>query len=213
MRIICISDTHSRHDHMEVPPGDILIHAGDATMSGRAEEIIKFNHWLGQLPHPYKILIAGNHDWLFETEPALAEGLITNAHYLRDSSVEIEGLKFYGSPWQPRFMHWAFNLSRGEEIKRKWDLIPDNTDVLITHGPPHGILDLVPRDSLGSHENTECEELLLAVRKVKPKLHVFGHIHEGYGVARKSGITFVNACVCDAAYRPVNAAVVAADVI
>jgi len=213
MRIVCISDTHSRHDHMEVPPGDILIHAGDSTMVGRVEEIIKFNHWLGRLPHPHKILIAGNHDWLFETEPALAESLITNAHYLRDSSVEIEGLKFYGSPWQPRFMHWAFNLSRGEEIKGKWDLIPADTDVLITHGPPHGFLDLVPRDSSGSYENAGCEELLLAVMRVRPRLHVFGHIHEGYGVSRESGITFVNACVCDASYRPMNQAVVMADVI
>src|ERR1044071_5799984 len=87
MRIVCISDTHSRHDQIEVPPGDVLVHAGDSTMVGRVEEIAKFDHWLGRLPHPHKILIAGNHDWLFEKEPSLAESLITNAVYLRDSSV------------------------------------------------------------------------------------------------------------------------------
>jgi Icc-related predicted phosphoesterase len=213
MRIVCISDTHSRHDLIEVPSGDILIHAGDSTMVGRVEEIAKFNHWLGRLPHPYKILIAGNHDWLFEKEPALAESLVTNAVYLRDSAVIIEGLKFYGSPWQPRFMHWAFNLSRGAEIRRKWDLIPEDTDVLITHGPPNGILDLVPRDLTGTFENTGCEELARAVKRIKPRLHVFGHIHEGYGMERRPGTTFVNACICDAAYRPINPPVTVADVI
>lgn len=181
-------------------------------MVGRVEEIAKFDHWLGRLPHHVKILIAGNHDWLFEQEPALAESLITNAIYLRDSSVTVGGLKFYGSPWQPRFMHWAFNLSRGAEIKEKWDLIPADTDVLITHGPPLGILDQVPRDLTDGYEHTGCEELLPAVQRIKPKLHVFGHIHEGYGVERRDGITFVNACVCDAAYRPVNPAIVITDV-
>ena len=213
MHIVCISDTHSRHDQLEVPPGDVLIHAGDSTMVGRVEEVAKFNHWLSRLPHPHKIFIAGNHDWLFEKEPALAENLITNAVYLRDSRVTIGGVKFYGSPWQPRFMHWAFNLSRGSEIRRKWDLIPEDTDVLITHGPPHGILDLVPSDMTGNYEHTGCEELLLAVKRVKPKLHVFGHIHEGYGVARRASTTFVNACVCDAAYRPINEPVIILDVV
>lgn len=133
--------------------------------------------------------------------------------YLRNSAIDIEGVRFYGSPWQPRFMHWAFNLSRGEDLRRKWDFIPEDTDVLVTHGPPHGRLDLVPRDRAGIFENTGCEELLLAVKRIRPKLHVFGHIHEGYGVTRESGTTFVNACVCDAAYRPVNPAVIIEDVI
>lgn len=208
MRIVCISDTHSRHDQVEVPEGDVLVHAGDSTMVGRVEEIIKFNHWLGQLPHPHKILIAGNHDWLFEKEPALAESLITNVIYLRDNSVTIDGVKFYGSPWQPRFMHWAFNLPRGEEIKRKWDLIPEDTDVLMTHGPPHGILDLVPSDMSGNYEHAGCEDLLRAMRRLRPRLHIFGHIHEGYGVLKDYVTIFVNASICDAAYRPINAPMV-----
>src|SRR5947209_1632514 len=110
-------------------------------------------------------------------------------------------------------MHWAFNLSRGEEIKGKWDLIPADTDVLITHEPPHGFLDLVPCDRAEAYADTGCEELLLAVKRVRPRLLVLGYFHEGYGVARESEITFVNACVCDASSRPVNQAVVIADVI
>ena len=104
-------------------------------------------------------------------------------------------------------------LARGDEIRRKWDLIPEDTDVLITHGPPHGILDLVPSDMSGNYEHAGCEELLLAVKRVKPKLHVFGHIHEGYGVARRARTTFVNACICDAAYRPINEPVIISDVV
>jgi len=90
--------------------------------------------------------------------------------------VIIEGVKFYGSPWQPRFFDWAFNLDRGEEIKKKWDLIPMDTDVLITHGPPYGILDLTHEG-----EKVGCEELMKAVLRVQPKIHIFGHIHEAYG--------------------------------
>jgi hypothetical protein len=119
MRIVCISDTHSRHDHMEVPPGDVLIHAGDSTMLGRVEEVAKFNPWPGGLPRPHKVVIAGNHDWLLETEPALAESLITNAHYLRDNS-EMKGRKFYASSWRPRFMQWAFPPGRRYGSIRGW---------------------------------------------------------------------------------------------
>lgn len=213
MRIVCISDTHSRHDQVDIPSGDVLIHAGDATMNGSIDEIVKFNRWLGRLPHPHKVLIAGNHDWLFEREPALAESLITNAHYLRDDSVTVGGIKFYGSPWQPRVMHWAFNLSRGAELREKWNLIPGDIDVLVTHGPPHGLLDRVPCGPAGAYESVGCEELSLAIGRVRPKLHVFGHIHEGYGVTKSSMTTFVNACICDAAYRPSNHPVVIADII
>lgn len=208
MRIVCVSDTHSRHDQLCVPDGDVLVHAGDATMAGRVEEIARFNHWLGTLPHRHRIFVAGNHDLLFESDPGLAESLITNATYLRDGAVTVGGLKFYGSPWQPWFLDWAFNLRRGPEIKRKWDLIPDDTDVLITHGPPHGILDLVPRDAPPGHEIIGCEELLRAIGRIEPKVHIFGHIHEGYGTLRKRKTTFVNASICDANYRPVNEPIV-----
>ena len=202
-RIVCISDTHSRHEQIVVPDGDILIHAGDATMIGDIDEIADFDHWLGTLPHQHKLIIAGNHDWLFQTRPHLARSLITNAVYLQDSFVECEGLKIYGSPWQPWFMDWAFNLPRGRALEEKWELIPANTDVLITHGPPFGILDEAPRG-----ENVGCEALAEAVWWVKPQLHVFGHIHSAYGSGERLGIKFANAASCDEAYRPVNSPLV-----
>ena len=102
-----------------------------------------------------------------------ARSWITNAHYLCDESLTLDGVKFYGSPWQPRFFDWAFNKDRGAPLKAIWDKIPLDTDVLITHGPPHGILDLT-FDKI----KAGCEELLLAVQRIKPKVHVFGHIHE-----------------------------------
>src|SRR5262245_57714244 len=140
-RIVCISDTHTRHEELEMPPGDILVHAGDLTDLGDETDVVDFDRWLGTLPYPHKIVIAGNHDFLFERDPVRARRLITNAVYLQDSEVEVEGLRFWGSPWQPWFYDWAFNLARGEPLAAKWRLIPEQTDVLITHGPPAGICD------------------------------------------------------------------------
>jgi predicted phosphodiesterase len=135
MKIVCLSDTHNCNEEIAVPEGDILIHAGDATINGTEQEIENFLFWYSALPHPYKIFVAGNHDWLFETDNQVAR-LLTARYgiiYLQDSSAEIEGLQIYGSPWQPRFFNWAFNLNRGEELAEKWDLIPRETQILITH--------------------------------------------------------------------------------
>jgi len=206
-KIVCLSDTHNCHGQIAVPDGDILIHAGDATIQGTIDEVILFNEWLANLPHPHKIFVAGNHDWLFETSNQFARTLLDSSiHYLQDSSVEIEGLKIYGSPWQPRFFDWAFNLMRGAELAEKWKMIADDTDVLITHGPPFGILDAVPRRYF--IENTGCEELIKRVETIKPKLHIFGHIHCGYGTTEKLGVKFVNASNCDESYEPTNAPVI-----
>lgn len=204
-RLVCLSDTHNRHENIAVPDGDILIHAGDATNRGTMEEIIFFNEWFTNLPHKHKIFIAGNHDWLFEKNNLQARKLLDDPIiYLQDSSVEIEKLKIYGSPWQPRFFNWAFNLNRGAEMAEKWKLIPDDIDILITHGPPNGILDEVPRQYFV--ENTGCEELRRRVGNLavfgKLKLHVFGHIHCGYGTAENFGVKFINAANCDEAYNP-----------
>lgn len=201
MRIVCLSDTHNCHREIKVPDGDILIHAGDATNIGRADEIVLFNKWFANLPHKYKIFVAGNHDWLFETNNNYARRLLSDKIiYLQDSSVEIEKLKFYGSPWQPRFFDWAFNLMRGAEIAEKWKLITDDVDILITHGPPQGMLDEVPRQYFV--ENTGCEELRKRVEIVRPKLHIFGHIHCGYGQTEQFGVRFVNASNCNEDYKP-----------
>jgi Icc-related predicted phosphoesterase len=133
----------------------------------------------------------------------LARSIITNAIYLEDEAVVIEGLKFYGSPWQPWYHDWAFNLERGSVIKEKWDMIPADTDVLITHGPPHGILDLTYERILAG-----CEELALAVDRIKPRLHVFGHIHEAFGSLHKNGVHYVNACSVNLRYKVANQPVI-----
>lgn len=219
-RIILLSDTHNAHDEIVVPDGDILIHAGDATNTGTAEEIAAFAGWFAKLPHRHKIFVAGNHDWLFETSPLQAHQLLGNQLiYLQDSEIEIENLKIYGSPWQPRFFDWAFNLTRGQQLAAKWRLIPDDTNILITHGPPFEILDAAPRGSLPD-ENVGCVDLLARIKELLPsnqlKLHAFGHIHHSYGGVekfaaefnRKQGVYFANASNCDESYAPVNAPLV-----
>lgn len=206
-RIVCLSDTHNCQENIAVPDGDILIHAGDATIRGTIDEIVLFNEWFSNLPHKHKIFVAGNHDWLFEISNSRARKLLDSSiHYLQDSSIEIANLNFYGSPWQPRFFDWAFNLMRGGELSEKWKLIPDDTDVLITHGPPFGILDEVPRQYFV--ENTGCEELRKRVEEILPKLHIFGHIHCGYGTTEKFGVRFINASICDESYDPINLPIV-----
>jgi predicted phosphohydrolase len=186
--IVCVSDTHGHHDITDVPPGDILVHAGDLTMFGELDEVSQFDTWLGNLPHAHKVVIAGNHDWCFQNQAERARQRLTNAIYLEDAAATVAGLKFYGSPWQPWFLDWAFNLQRGPELAAKWALIPDDTDVLVTHGPPEGILDLTKR-----WVRVGDADLLARVRQVRPKLHVFGHIHEAAGVDESVGTLFVNA--------------------
>lgn len=200
IRIVLISDTHTYHDEVNVPDGDLLIHAGDATARGNIDEVSRFAQWFNALPHRHKIFVAGNHDWLYEKRPSLADTLVPSLH---DKSIEIEGLKIHGSSWQPEFFNWAFNLPRGRSLAEKWALIPDDIDILITHGPPHGILDeTIDGRFVG------CRDLLKAVKRVKPKIHVFGHIHNGYGTVEINGTRFVNASICDEQYRAINAPVV-----
>jgi len=192
MRLVLISDTHQRHDDLVVPAGDVLVHAGDFCTRGREGEVIRFNTWLGVQSHRHKVVIAGNHDFLFEREPAIARSLLTHATYLEDSGVVIDGVRFWGSPWQPRFFDWAFNLDRGAPLREKWERIPSDIDVLIVHGPPRNILDRTWRgDAVG------CDDLRLAVERVRPKLFVCGHIHEAYGEAELASIRCVNTSCCD----------------
>lgn len=199
MRLVIISDTHVQHEALRLPEGDVLIHCGDFTGSGSIEQIAKFNAWLGRQPHAHKLVIAGNHDRLFETDPGLARSLLTNATYLQDSGAVIGGYRFWGSPWQPAFMDWAFNVASPEALAEKWARIPEGTDVLITHCPPKGLGD---RCQDGTHAG--CPELLKRILAVKPEVHVYGHIHEGYGIRNELGITFGNAAVLNERYRLAN---------
>lgn len=211
MRIVCVSDTHNCNEAIAVPDGDLIIHAGDATVNGTEAEVDAFIDWFSNLPHERKIFVAGNHDWLFERDELASKKLLSRGViYLEDSVTKVKGLKVYGSPWQPRFFDWAFNLNRGDELAEKWKLIPDDIDILITHGPPMGILDEVPRQ--WGIENTGCEELKRRVAEIaehgRLKLHVFGHIHCGYGTHEEFGMKFVNASTCDEDYRPTQLPIV-----
>lgn len=206
MRIVCISDTHDYKHNLEIPDGDILIHAGDATSIGSMTQLIAFNNWLGELPHQHKIFVAGNHDWLFEKSPDVAKTIMSNCHYLENQGKTIEGLYFYGSPVTPTFHNWAFNRDRGPNIKRYWDMIPENTDVLITHGPPYGFGDQVLQNK--QWNRVGCYDLLDAVMRVKPKLHIFGHVHGGYGIYDGIHTKFINASICTEAYHPTNKPIV-----
>jgi len=203
MRLVCISDTHSMHRQVVVPDGDVLIHAGDCLGVGTLEELEDLDNWFSEQPHRHKILIAGNHDWCLQDEPADAEALIRNAVYLRDRSIDIEGLKFWGSPWTPIFFDWAFNLERGAAIAERWAQIPSDTDVLITHGPPAGILDQV-NESLA----VGCGDLTLELERLTLKLHIFGHIHESYGQQTLNDCRYINASTCTGQYKPLNPPIV-----
>lgn len=201
MRVVCISDTHLRA--VEVPDGDVLVHAGDFTMQGSLLEVESFNKWLSSLPHPHKIVIAGNHDRAFEEAPSWARKALSAATYLQDELLEVAGLRIWGSPWTPRWGEWWFECDRGPEIRTKWELIPEGLDILMTHGPPMGILDEAPYE-----RHVGCEDLRQVVEARRPRLHVFGHVHGGYGRVDKAGTIYLNASVCGESYRAVNQPVV-----
>lgn len=200
IRIACLSDTHTRHERVEVPDADILVHAGDFCSSGHISEAARFFKWFNELPHKHKVVIPGNHDWCCELIPFAIEGLVgEGVHYLIDEGCEIEGLKFWGSPWQPRFYDWAFNLDRGEPLRQRWAMIPDDTDILVTHGPPYKILDFVPGD-----EFVGCKDLRDRVDELRLKMHIFGHIHYSYGHNARDGTIYVNASTCSEEYEPIQ---------
>jgi Icc-related predicted phosphoesterase len=201
--IVAMSDTHRLHEQISIPEGDILVHAGDFTNWGIPADVVAFNHFLGKLSHKYKIVVAGNHDFCFEHEPQAARRLFTNCIYLQDEAVTVEGIKFYGSPWQPAFCNWAFNLPRGYKLRAKWDLIPEDTDILITHGPPMG-----HGDTTINEKNTGCADLLHRVKQIHPKYHIFGHIHEAAGITHNEYTTFINASCLDFHYALANAPIV-----
>ena len=228
MRIVCISDTHSLHGGMahEIPSGDVLIHAGDVSNRGGERDVTEFIYWFQNIKgFDDKIFISGNHDHCFErvnqphhkgdydwlhnlmSPENLSQSDVT---YLEDNFITIESdefsrpIKFYGSPWQPWFYDWAFNLPRlGNELQEKWNMIPEDTDVLITHSPPNGYGDLVnnwrqPKTHVG------CECLINRIGEINPLVNVFGHIHEGYGVELGNKTLFVNASICNPGYSPIN---------
>ena len=211
MQVTFISDTHTKHKltTQDLPGGDILIHSGDCMNTGLYEfELIGFLDWFNNLDqYTHKIFIAGNHDWLFETKPKHAQEILQNypnVIYLQDQSIEVMGLNIYGSPWQPEFRSWAFNVPRNStRIEKIWNQIPENIDILVTHGPPFSILDYVD----WSKNNAGCELLYKRVMEVKPLIHCFGHIHNN-GYRQIDNTYFFNASVLNENYnyvfKPIN---------
>lgn len=199
MRIVAISDTHGMHERLVLPPGDVLVHAGDWSESGEREESEAFLSWLGAQPYDHKVIVAGNHDFFFEREPEAARALLPpGVTWLQDGGCQVRGFRFWGASWTPRFFRWAFMLDRGSALRERWDLIPAGIDVLVTHGPPYGHGDQAVPLAFPAQRAVGCLELTLAVRRVRPRLHVFGHIHEGHGLTVSDEIPetrFANAAI------------------
>lgn len=195
MRLVLISDTHMRHDELELPECDVLIHAGDFSGWGSQEDLEDFLRWLPTCPAREKVFIAGNHDFICEEKPAQVHALAREAgvHYLADEEAVACGLRIWGSPITPRFCDLAFNRDRGPAIRTHWERIPQGVDVLVTHGPPWGLGDLTYDGEL-----VGCEDLLDRVRQLQPRLHVFGHIHEAHGEYSLPGLPtrFLNVSTC-----------------
>lgn len=187
MDITFISDTHGIHERLLLNSGTVLIHTGDVTEYGSEDEVSDFLHWFSRQPFTYKIFIAGNHDlFLEECSPAKRKKMIpSDIIYLQNSGIEIVGMKIWGSPVTPYFLGMAFNARQGAEIEKAWNKIPADTDILITHGPPKGILD----QGVGS------EELLTRINKIRPAIHCFGHAHGQNGIETINGTAFINASI------------------
>jgi len=212
VKILFISDTHTQHDGLfnkfKMPEADIIVHAGDITGYGSENSVRKFLKWFGMLEIKHKIFVAGNHDWLFENERSWAHQLVaeyskkySKIHYLEDNGVELMNVNFWGSPVSRPFCDWAFNRPE-EKQAQHWAAIPDDIDVLITHNPPYMIKDFA---SSGSEDHVGSPSLYQEVtNRIKPKIHVFGHIHEQYGISTIGETTFINASSVNERYELVN---------
>ena len=216
MKLVAISDTHNAHRRLDIPECDFLIHAGDESARGEEREVRLFAEWFDEQPAKYLIWIPGNHSLGFEARYPESLDWIKRASprtfVLMNEAITVKGIKIWGSPVTPWFHDWAYNVDRGSAIAEYWSAIPPDADIVVTHGPPHGILDLNgekpsrPDWSDGTtQQHTGCEELAKVIARVKPKFHIFGHIHEARGVEVKDGTTYVNASIMDRHYVNIRA--------
>lgn len=211
LTLALMSDTHMRHGmltgSLAVPPCDVLIHAGDFSARGTWGELEDFAEWLGRQPARRKLVVAGNHDAQCEEDAARARATFAAAgvDYLCDEGLEVEGLRVWGSPWTPTFNRWSF-MKDAHLLKAHFEAIPEGLDVLVTHGPPRGVGDMTLRGATAG-----CDALRARVVRVRPRLHVFGHIHEGSGTHRVEGVStvFVNAACAPFAGRAARPPVLA----
>ncbi len=199
MRIVAVADTHTfEADLGRVPDGDVFVHAGDMLRGGTLDELAPVAAWLAALPHRHTIVVAGNHDGCFAERRGAALALLgPGVTYLEDAGCVIDGLRFWGSPWQPAYHDWAFNLPRGAPLAERWAQIPADTDVLITHGPPRGRGDRGP-----VAQRYGCDDLRARVDVVRPRLHLFGHIHQDGGAWEDGGLVSVNVTTWECERRP-----------
>jgi Icc-related predicted phosphoesterase len=221
MKIVSISDVHGKWNKITIPQCDLLISAGDYSFRGEQHMVRDFHSWLDKQPATHIISVQGNHEEWVEKNFLLAKDIAQKAcprvHFMDEGLVEIDGIKIWCSAITPWFYSWAWNRRRtieevnafgGPWIKDHWDKIPLDTDILVTHGPPYGILDevLLPNgDSYDPPRNVGCEELLLKIKQLPNlQLHVFGHIHSSSGTKMVCGIPFINAAICDEMYAPTN---------
>lgn len=200
MKIVAVSDTHREFNKLKIPKADVFIHAGDIDCYEFSSELRKFNTWLGTVPCTHKLIVAGNHDGFIDRNPVEAtRELLTNGTYLEHEGITIDGVNFWGSPITPQFNNWYFMMG-GEGRKEHWENIPMDTDILITHGPPMDILDEL---TIGGR-HVGCQYLAERIKKVKPKVHIFGHIHETAGIHIEEGITYMNCSLMDECYSLVH---------
>jgi Icc-related predicted phosphoesterase len=187
MLITLLADTHLLHREVEIAPCDLLIHAGDICFMGRDErELLDFNDWLREQPVSHRIVVPGNHDAPIWADPGKWRNRLSNATLLINEGVTIEGLRIWGSPVTSLF-NVPFGMPEPVDRARVYSTIPDDIDVLVTHGPPAGVLDA----------GQGCAALRQAVIRLKPRLHVFGHVHSAYGTRPTTHTLFVNASILD----------------
>jgi len=235
LRITHISDTHNKHNQLngKLPGGALLIHSGDFTSIGRKHEVEKFIEWFDKQDYGHKVFIAGNHDLTFQSERLyeeksayferrvfdtpgskgkpdwlieILENLPTGMYYLENSSIKLEGINIWGSPYSPSFGYgWAFNKDRGNDIAQCWNEIPMDADIVITHTPIYGYNDRASN----TNQNVGCADLYHRLKEVQPHLHFCGHIHEAYG-HKTMGLTewydlqTFNGCSCNLRYEAEN---------
>ena len=214
MKICCIADLHGKLD-FKVPEADLLLVAGDLCPAYHEPWLcvdlqsdwlnIEFRYWLSFQPVKECVSIFGNHDWIGEFSPYRIPKMNANFHYLQDSSIEIMGLKIYGSPWQLEFNNWAFNKTESQLISY-WENIPEDIDILLVHSPPYKIMDKVDHGNFVKHIGSKS--LKKRIKEIRPKIAVFGHNHNGYGIVEEDGIKFVNASLLNEKYEMVNEPVI-----
>jgi len=204
MQVLLMSDSHGQNDGLAAlikqPTAHVMIHTGDVTRYGSRKGLRTFAESLRNSTHIHKIVIAGNHDFCFEKTPDECRSILSDAGiiYLEDEAIELDGVMFYGIPWTPQFGNWAF-MDSPDNLQERWSHVSHGTDVLISHGPPRGILDV-------THEGEHAGgiEHRNVVRSIRPKLNVFGHIHESYGRETHMGVDYINACLTNFHYELVN---------